>query len=214
MRLQGRRCLVVGAGPVGLRKAQGLLAAGAEVVLVDPQRPAKEVPGAAEFRQRPFREDDLDGAFLAFAAAGDSEVNRAVAAAARRRGVPVNSADDPGACDFFVPACFRSGDLTVAVATSGVSPALAAVLRDELEMILPGEWRLLLEIAGKLRSGRLTSSSGSAYNQQVLRNLVDGGILPLLARGDRPGVDRLLEAEVGRGCSLAELGISLPKGSS
>ena len=214
MRLRGRRCVVVGAGPVGVRKANTLLAAGAVVVLVDPRLESLSVPDAVEKRPRDFTEKDLEGAALAFAATGSTEVNRSVAAAARRRGIPVNLADDAEESDFIVPASFRSGGLTVAVATGGSSPALAALVRDEIEKILPGEWAIFLEIAAKLRARLLTSGSKTAYNQQVLRDLVSVDLLAKIAGRDEAGIDRILATAFGSGTSLAELGISLSKGTS
>jgi precorrin-2 dehydrogenase/sirohydrochlorin ferrochelatase len=214
LRLRDRRCLVVGAGPVGLRKAKGLLDAGAEVVLVDPRLASIDVPAEVQGMPRAFNASDLDGACLAFAATGEPEVNQGVAEAARQKGVPVNIADDPDGSDFTLPASFSNGDLTVSAATGGGSPAVAALVRDELEKGLAEEWMTFLEIAAKLRSRRLTSSSKSAYNQQVLQNLVSGGMLAKIRDLDEDGIDRLLETEFGAGCSLAELEVSLPKGSS
>ena len=65
-----------------------------------------------------------------------------------------------------------------------------------------------------IRARRLTSQSGSAYNLEVLQNLVEAGILALIARGDAPAIDRLLKKTFGKGYSLAELGVSLSEGSS
>jgi len=214
LRLHGRRCVVVGAGLVGLRKAAGLLVADAVVVLVDPRLDAISVPQGVESLPRAFVASDLDGAALVFAATGSAAVNRTIAEAARQREIPVNIADDPGGSDFTLPASFRSGELTVSVATGGGSPALAALVRDEIEKILPGEWAIFLEIAAKLRARLLTSGSKTAYNQQVLRNLASADLLAKIAGRDVAGIDRLLAEAFGYGYSLSELGVSLSKGTS
>ena len=73
MQLAGRRCVVVGAGPVGLRKARSLCAASAEVVLVDPQLDPETCPAGISPVVRPFRAADLDGAVLVFAATDSAE---------------------------------------------------------------------------------------------------------------------------------------------
>lgn len=209
LRLAGRRCLVVGAGQVGLRKLKGLLQAGAEVVLVDPCLPAENLPENVEIVTRPFCDEDLAGACLVFAATDDAAINQSIAVAAEKRGIPVNIADDPVGSDFILPARFSKGDLTVAVATGGVNPAVAAMVRDAIEKELPDEWQIFLEIAGNLRARRLTSNSKSAYNQQVLQNLVRHGVLTMIENLDVAGIDQLLEAEFGKGYSLADLEISL-----
>jgi precorrin-2 dehydrogenase/sirohydrochlorin ferrochelatase len=208
-RLAGRRCLVVGAGQVGLRKVKGLLQAGADVVLVDPRLPAETLPENVEVVSRPFCDEDLAGACLVFAATDNTVINQSIAIAAEKRGIPVNIADDPDGGDFTLPACFCKGDLTVAVATGGVNPAVAAMVRDAIEKELPDEWQIFLEIAGNLRVRLLTSSSKSAYNQRVLQNLVKHGVLAMIANLDVAGIDQLLETEFGKGYSLADLEISL-----
>ena len=50
-----------------------------------------------------------------------------------RRGILVNSVDDPDNCDFYYPAVVNRGDLQIAISTAGHSPALAQRIRIELE---------------------------------------------------------------------------------
>ena len=143
--VRGKPVLVAGAGKVALRKAKGLVEAGARVTVVAPRR----APGFAElpvrFERRRFRASDLNGALLAFAATDDRRVNRRVAEEAKRRGIPVNVADRAEECDFVVPARIVAGDLVLAISTSGRSPRLAARLRKEIEGLLrrAGEARVL-----------------------------------------------------------------------
>ncbi len=124
--LRGRTALVVGLGAVGRRKAEGLLAAGARVIGVDPNG---HPLGGVEVRTEPYRVEHLQGVSLAFAAA-TTDVNRNVVRDARAAGVWVSSASDPLDGDFTIPALWREGPLLVTVSTSGASPALAASLRD------------------------------------------------------------------------------------
>ena len=131
LKVKGRRCVVVGGGAVGVRKADALAGAGAHVVAVAPQ--IDDRLRAAEVHRRVFQPSDLEGAFLAIAATGSATVNAEVAAAARARGVLVNVADDPDASDFHVPAAVRHGEFTIAVSTGAAGPALARRLREELE---------------------------------------------------------------------------------
>jgi len=148
----GRLCVVVGGGPVALRKARGLLAAGARVRVVAVELAAAPVDLAGlEVSLHPYCDGDLAGAYLVFAATGDRTVNAAVVREARRRGVLVGVADAPEDGDFALPALLRRGDLTVAVATGGRSPALAALVRDRLASQLGPEWAAVLEIAAPLR---------------------------------------------------------------
>lgn len=209
--IRDRLCVVVGGGPVGMRKVRGLLDAGARVRLIDPEPSAAEGLPDVEVAARPYRTGDLQGAVLAFAAAGNRRTNAAVAADARKAGILVNVADAPLEGDFRLPALLRRQDLTVAVSTAGRSPALAAVLRDRLAQNLGPEWATVVDLAAALRQKRLTPPRGNEYNQTILCQLLDGGLPALIAHNDPAAIDRLLATLLGEGFSLAELGVQLPK---
>ncbi len=153
--VRGRRCVVVGGGRVGVRKAAALLDAGADVTLVA-ESIAEDAPDGAELVTRAWRHGDLDGAALVFACTDDRAANVAVAAEARRRGALVNAADQPDDCDFHLPACIRRGDVVVAVATGASAPALSGELRDVLAPHVPeriGEFAAALaDLRDELRS--------------------------------------------------------------
>lgn len=211
LHLQNRLCVVIGGGPVGLRKAGMLRAAGARVRLVSPfPGPPPDLAGI-EAIDRPYRSGDLEGAFLAVAAAGDREVNAAVVGDARAAGVLVNVADLPEEGDFTLPAVLRRGDLTVAVSTAGRSPALSALVREHLAGVLGPEWAVALEIAAAVRQKKLTPSKKTEYNREILRQMLDGGLLPLIAGRQVADIDRLLHSLCGAECSLAQLGVLLPR---
>jgi len=148
--LRGRRCVVAGGGEVARRKAAGLLAAGAEVLVVAPE--VGEMPAGTVVQRRAARLADLDGAVLAVCATDDPAANAALACEARRRGVLVNVVDDPDAGDFTVPAVLRRGALQVGVSTGGASPALARRLRDELAEQVGPEYGKLVELFAALRA--------------------------------------------------------------
>jgi precorrin-2 dehydrogenase/sirohydrochlorin ferrochelatase len=152
LRLTGRRCLVVGAGPVARRKVQGLLAAGATVTVVAPDvdMDLADLPGVT-VEQRRYRAEDLDGCWLAFAATNDAAVQQQVFDDGERLGVWVNSADDPARCAFYLPAVHRRPPVTVAVSTEGTSPALAGWLRDQVARAIPDR---LDELVARLAAER------------------------------------------------------------
>lgn len=149
--LSGRRCVVVGGGKVANRKARKLLQARARVVVISPEIGVDLESVAVEVHRRPYREGDLDGAYLAFAATDSREANAAVAREAKERGIPVNVADRPSDGDFALPATLRRGGLQVAVSTGGASPTLARKIKDELEGVFGPEWAGLVRELGKNR---------------------------------------------------------------
>ncbi|HET9554279.1 MAG TPA: uroporphyrinogen-III C-methyltransferase [Anaeromyxobacteraceae bacterium] len=151
LKLGGRRVVVVGGGPVAASKIEPLRRAGADLLVVAPEvRP--EIAGAGlRVERRPFRPDDLDGAWLAVAAA-TPEVNRAVAAEAERRRIFVNAVDDPATASAYAGGVVRRGGVTVAVSTDGRAPALAGLLREGIEALLPEQVGTWVERAEALRA--------------------------------------------------------------
>jgi len=135
--LGGRPVLVVGGGAVAERKVEGLRAACASITVVSPRVSARLAKmaddGDIRVRLRSYRRSDLRGVAIVFAATDDRNVNAAVAADSRRRRIWVNAADDPDHCDFILPSVLRRGSLLVSVTTGGRSPALARIVREELE---------------------------------------------------------------------------------
>jgi precorrin-2 dehydrogenase / sirohydrochlorin ferrochelatase len=148
--LHGVRVLVVGAGPVAVRKITGLVAAGADVRVVAPEiaeqldaPPLRTQIG--ELRRRAYEPGDVDGVRLVVTATGIAAVDAAVSADARARGIWVNAADQPADCDLILPAIARQGSISVAVSTDGKSPALAANLRDRIASLLTPELAALAD---------------------------------------------------------------------
>jgi siroheme synthase-like protein len=159
LKLAGRKVLVVGGGPVAAAKLAGLRDTGADVVLVAP-----EIGSAARAElarnprvtvaTRPFDEADLDGAWLVIAAA-PPDVNRRVAAAAEAdaRRLFVIAVDDPEAASAYGGGTLRRGGVTVAISTDGQAPALAGLLREGLEALVPQDLDAWVAEASALRPG-------------------------------------------------------------
>lgn len=154
LKLSGRRVVVVGAGPVAASKVKSLLDAGAQVTVVAPEiRPELERTEITLVR-RAFRASDLDGAWLVVAAA-PPEVNRQVRAAAEQRGVFVNAIDHPETCSAYAGGVLTRGGVTVAVSSNGEAPALAGLLREALETVLPDDLeRWLVEARAQRKKWR------------------------------------------------------------
>jgi uroporphyrin-III C-methyltransferase/precorrin-2 dehydrogenase/sirohydrochlorin ferrochelatase len=142
LRLSGRKVLVVGGGRVAEAKLPAVLATGASVTVVAPQVREGIAAAPVSVLRRPFEADDVEGAWLVVAAA-PSEVNRQVVAAAEERGIFVNAVDDPANGTAYTGGVLRRGGVTIAVSTEGRAPALAGLLREALEAVIPediGDW--------------------------------------------------------------------------
>src|SRR5438874_12252538 len=155
LKLEGCRCLVVGAGKVAEGKIRGLLDAGASVEVVAPfavpQIQQWFGQGVLSWQQRVFEPRDLDHASIVIAATPSHEVNTQVFEEAQLRNVLCNSVDDPENCDFYYPAVVQRGDLQIAISTNGRSPALAQRLRQELEEQFGAEYESWVAELGKAR---------------------------------------------------------------
>ena len=194
--LAGRRCVMIGGGIIAGRRVDGLLTAGARVTVISPRLTRTLAALAAEGRidheAREYRDGDLDGADLAFVATDAGEVNAAVARDARARGIWINAADDPARCTFILPALVRRGDLTVAVATGGSSPALARAIREELETYLTDDYATLAAIAAEAR--REVRAAGRPVTADAWRRALGPEVRRLIVeRGRDDAKQRLLE---------------------
>ena len=150
LKLEGRTVILVGGGAVACARLSGLLRAKARVTVVAPEvRPEITSSGVIVVLRR-FVPSDLDGAWLVVAAALP-EVNREVVAAAEERRVFVNAVDDPGHASVYTGGVFRRGGVTIAVSTEGQAPALAGLLREGLEAVVPEEIEAWVVAARKLR---------------------------------------------------------------
>jgi precorrin-2 dehydrogenase len=157
----GRRCLVVGAGPIGARKARGLVECGAEVTVVAGEVSEAMVALAAEspsgrmrIERRQYRVPEAVGYEFVVPATGDEVVDRRVTTDALAGGALVNrtSVDDIRAVH--LPAVHRQGLVTVAVSTGGRSPALARWLRNRIADLPGPDLAVLAELLAGVRSMR------------------------------------------------------------
>ena len=150
LKLAGRRAVVVGAGPVAAGKIEALLAAGADVTVIAPDIHPDIERQPVTIVRRPFDASDLDRAWYVVAAA-PSEVNRQVGAAADERRVFVNAVDDPAHATAYLGGVVRRDGVTVAISTDGQAPALAGLLREALDAMLPVELGAWMAVAAEAR---------------------------------------------------------------
>jgi siroheme synthase-like protein len=196
--LAGRPCLVVGGGAVAARKAEALLRCEAQVHVVA-SRVGAEVralismvagQGGLTWEERPWRAGELSLGtagparrryWLVMVAVDDPALSRAVAEEAGSAGMWVNVADDAGACSLTLPSVLRRGEVTVAVATGGQSPALATWLRDRLAAEVGPEYSVL---AGLLSEAREGLRAGGRHTEGLdWQTVLDSDMLALVRAG-------------------------------
>jgi precorrin-2 dehydrogenase/sirohydrochlorin ferrochelatase len=175
MKLEGRRCLVVGAGKVGEPKIGGLLDTGAHIHVIAVEANegvhAWAKAGKITLELRAFAAEDLGGTFLAVVATASHALNESIYREAQRRGVLCNVVDVPEYCDFYYPAVVRRGDLQIAISTNGQSPSLAQKLRQQLERQFgPGYAEWVAEL-GETRRLVLASDLDPERKSELLHSL-------------------------------------------
>jgi siroheme synthase-like protein len=138
LKLRHRKVVVVGGGPVAASKLDALVPTGADITVVAPEIHPRIRSLAVTILARSFSPSDLDGAWLVVAAAPPG-VNKDVRAAGEVRRVFVNAVDDPESASAFTGGVLRRGGVTIAVSTAGEAPALAGLVREGLETIVPDE---------------------------------------------------------------------------
>jgi precorrin-2 dehydrogenase / sirohydrochlorin ferrochelatase len=175
MKLEGRSCLVVGAGTIGEPKISSLIEAGASVRVIALHATAAVAEwarvGKITWEARAFSSADLDGTFLVIAATNSRDLNAAIFHEAGQRNILCNVVDDPEYCDFYYPAVVRRGDLQIAISTNGQSPALAQRIRRELEIQFGPEYREWLKELGQIRQQMFANKIDPEQRRRLLHEL-------------------------------------------
>jgi len=201
LKLKGRRAVVIGGGPVGLEKVEGLLLCDADVTLVAPEAVGAlrdlADEGSIEWRQRNYEgPGDLEGALIVVAATDDTDMNVRVFEDAEKRAMLVNVVDVPPLCNFILPAIWRQGPLAVAISTAGASPALAKRMKREIETMFGPAYARFAEILNDYRGWAKGTLPTYQDRKEFFESIVNGSPDPieLLRAGDEEAVHNLIRS--------------------
>ncbi len=199
--LRDRPALLVGGGETAARKLRLLRKSGAAVTLVAPEatpeiRDLAEA-GAIDWQRRGFAPGDLDGKALVHAASDAPEADRAVAAAAAARGLPVNVVDDPGASSFIMPAIVDRDPIVIGISSGGSAPVLARRLRERIESLLPARLGKLAAFAERFR-GAVKATQAPAARRGFWERVFDGPIARKVLAGDEQGASEAMISAINR----------------
>lgn len=175
LKLEGRRCLVIGAGAIGEEKIKGLLYRGADVQVVAPKATRRVRAwargGMIRWQAHSFRPADLARMFLVVAATSSRKLHEKIYAEAKRRAILCNIADDPPHCDFYYGAVVQRGALQIAISTGGHSPALAQRLRRQLELQFGSEYEDWVEALGEAREKLCATAIPAGRRKRLLHQM-------------------------------------------
>ncbi len=196
--LTGKLCLVIGGGRVALRKVCGLCKAAARVRVISPQLvpELQELAdsGGIEWDKKSFTANDLQDAFLVFAATDSLVVQQQIQIEAQMLGILVNMASDPISGNFQVPAHFRQKDILITVSTGGKSPAIAARLRRFLQEQLDPAYADAVSFFGLLRTEVLADSNDPSSHSKLFSELLQKGVVEHILAAEWREVAFLLDS--------------------
>jgi precorrin-2 dehydrogenase/sirohydrochlorin ferrochelatase len=181
LNLKGKKVIVIGGGKVAERKAFALLKTGANVTIISPgitKRIEKEkLKGRIKHIPRQYRKGDTKKAFLIIAATDSQEINKKVSEEAL---CLVNVVDSPSLCNFIVPSVIQRGHLTIAVSTSGISPALSKSIRKELEKLYGPEFADYLRLLERIREKAMKEIYDKKKRAKFLKSLASEEMIKVL----------------------------------
>jgi precorrin-2 dehydrogenase / sirohydrochlorin ferrochelatase len=213
LNINNRLCMVIGGGEVASRKIESLLVCGARIRVVSPAVCPRvgglAAEGKVEWQQRGYQRGDLRGAFLVFATTDNSDIQRQVMSEAQELDILINSADNPEECSFQVPATVRQGDLLLAVSTGGGSPALAALIRENLAREYGPEYGLLVGFLSSIRDVIVNDGDTPWSHKAFFEKLLELDILSCLRAKDWPTLQEKLAGILPGKVNVAELVTSL-----
>lgn len=159
LKLENLSVLIVGGGYVGMEKLNAVIQnspkANIKLVATAISQEIKTLQknySNINLIERPYQENDIDGADIIIAALNDREVSERVCADAKAKGILVNAADKPGLCSFYLSSVVQKGNLKIAISTNGKSPTIAKRVKEVLNETLPDEIDELLNNMQQIRN--------------------------------------------------------------
>jgi len=196
MDVSGKRCVVVGGGRIAQRRIATLLDYGAQVRMVTPvatdELRTLATSGKVAWVNAAYQSAHLEGAFLVVAATDVRQTNAAVVRDAQGRNLLVTSVDAPEEGNFISPAQVVRGELAFTISTSGLSPTLASVIREDIEAAYGPEWADLTRIVGRIRHLLKERHASEEERRAAIRSLLaDDGVWDAIRDGNMAEAEAL-----------------------
>lgn len=168
MDLSGKEGLIVGGGPVALRKVQKLLPYGPHLTVCAPEfLPELEAYDGLTLFHAAFTPALLEGKFFVLAATNDQTLNRQISLLCQERHIPVNVADDKAYCTFLFPALVQQGPVSIGISTGGASPSGAIYLKQQIAALIPERFGEILDTLAASR-GPIQAKIPDAETREAL----------------------------------------------
>jgi uroporphyrin-III C-methyltransferase/precorrin-2 dehydrogenase/sirohydrochlorin ferrochelatase len=197
--LKGQACLIVGGGPIALRKIRLMKSAGAKITVVAPALCSEllsEFGDAIQHHSRVFQDSDIIGYRLITAATDNARVNQRVSKLAQQANIPVNVVDQPDLCSFITPSIIDRSPVIIAISTGGNAPVLARMLRTKLEAFIPKGYGHLASTMGRYRAALKRVLPHERDRRLFWENVIRGPIAELFFSGQQLEAERKLKRRI------------------
>ncbi len=198
--LKEQACLMVGGGPVALRKIRLMVSAGAKITVIAPELCSDledEFGKQIVHHARKFEDGDIAGYRLITAATSDPVVNQQVSNLAQAANIPVNVVDQPELCSFITPSIVDRSPVLIAISTGGDAPVLARMLRTKLEAFIPASYGKLAATMGKYRDALKKAVPEERSRRLFWEKVVQGPIAELFFSGQSAEAEKMLNEKIG-----------------
>ena len=201
LKVRGQMAVIIGGGPVAMRKVRTLKKVGAQVRIVSDEFADETDLTNVETIRQSYEAKFLEGANLVFACTNDEALNTRIATDARRIGALVNCVDQPADCDFYVPAIVSRGDVIVAIGTGGAAPALAGELKKQIDSILPDQIGEFTRTLAKIRQQLQTEVADIQQRGEIMKKLSNPASYEAFCRNGESALAKISRELISQGLS-------------
>jgi len=141
LKLDDKKILIVGGGNIAYEKLEHLLDFTKDLHVIAQEYSDEMLQRIKsenlEFEIRAYKEGDIKDFAIVIVAVDSIELQATIFQESKKYNCLCNAVDSVDYCDFIFPSYIKKGDLTIAVSTSGASPAMAKHLRQYLQNMIP-----------------------------------------------------------------------------
>src|SRR5574344_444467 len=156
LKFDDKKILIVGGGNIALEKLEHLLnfSNSIELIAKDYNENIKNLieKNSLKFEEKSYEVGDIKGFDIVIAAIDDFSLQEQIYLETRNYNILCNCVDLQKYCDFIFPSYIKRGDLTIAVSTSGSSPAFAKNFKEYLKNLIPSSVEDFLKEVKALRT--------------------------------------------------------------
>ena len=155
LQLTDKKILLVGGGEIAFEKLEKLLFFTTDILVIAKEYRQETLALIHEqklhYEVRAYERGDIENMSMVIVAVDDLAVQKSIYEESKDTKCLCNAVDSTEYCDFIFPSFIKEDDLTIAISTSGSSPAFAKHLKNYLKSLLPDGIGAFLQEMKQLR---------------------------------------------------------------